>query len=542
MNNLTNFWKILFKMNVFKHSNKIIFIGIGILYLIIFCLNPIYGNQNNEKSNQEIFNTLTYDELVSLSKSNELQGKLKSKVDYVMNTIAIDNTISTSPKLTNESPALGKFLRLASWNIERGMKLDDILMIFHNPQQKSLEVNLVNPTKANLVREQMESLRLSDVLLLTEVDAGMPRTKYRNIVEEFAKSIGYNYAYAIEFLEIDPAHLGLEDYKWSEERVLFPNRSLIIDKDKYKGLHGTAILSKFPLKNVQLIRLPECYDWYNGEKKRLSKTEDIKRYASSKLVGENTIREVRYGSRIALMADIEVPGLDSPITLVATHIENRTTPEMRVKQLKELLNKIYNIRNPVVVAGDFNTINTAERIKRAKSKFIKEKEKFLEKNPKINQLSKNLFEGKLKSLQNILKNSNCPTIKKFIDDTPGPSEDDALFDTLQNFQFADGNYFDFRGIPGKTYGQPGELGNSNERGIDDFILTYKLQRSFYIGRYKLDWIFVKAYNNKANDSNCSYRMAPHFGRTFFDLTYAFKEPLSDHVPVIVDLPLFEPAK
>ena len=133
----------------------------------------------------------------------------------------------------------------------------------------------------------------------------------RIVAEELAESIGYNYAFAPEFLEVDPVHLGLEDYKWSEERSLLQEgilKNLEVDKSRYKGLHGTAILSQFPLKNVRILRLPQEYDWYDGEKKRISGLEDIKREVSEKIIKEYLLREIRVGSRIALIADITVPG------------------------------------------------------------------------------------------------------------------------------------------------------------------------------------------------------------------------------------------
>jgi putative NADH-flavin reductase len=62
-----------------------------------------------------------------------------------------------------------------------------------------------------------------------------------------------------------------------------------------------------------------------------------------------------------------------------------------------------------------------------------------------------------------------------------------------------------------------------------------------IGKYKLDWIFVKpAALKKSDDKNGSYRFAPHFGRTLLDLNDALELSLSDHRPMIVDLPLEEP--
>ena len=64
-----------------------------------------------------------------------------------------------------------------------------------------------------------------------------------------------------------------------------------------------------------------------------------------------------------------------------------------------------------------------------------------------------------------------------------------------------------------------------------------LERAMGLGKYKLDWIFVKAYLNNPTDKKGSYKLAPHFGRTLYELNYDLKEPPSDHTPITVDLPL-----
>ena len=49
----------------------------------------------------------------------------------------------------------------------------------------------------------------------------------------------------------------------------------------YKGLHGTAILSRFPLVNVRLIPFrTQGHDWYGLEKKGVTKLEKGKRKLS----------------------------------------------------------------------------------------------------------------------------------------------------------------------------------------------------------------------------------------------------------------------
>ncbi|MCP9495372.1 MAG: hypothetical protein MSG64_13075 [Pyrinomonadaceae bacterium MAG19_C2-C3] len=42
------------------------------------------------------------------------------------------------------------------------------------------------------------------------------------------------------------------------------------------------------------------------------------------------------------------------------------------------------------------------------------------------------------------------------------------------------------------------------------------------------------------DCDAPYRFAPHFGRTLTDLNDIVEERISDHRPLLVDLPLDEP--
>ena len=69
------------------------------------------------------------------------------------------------------------------------------------------------------------------------------------------------------------------------------------DKKRLLGLHGTAILSRYPLRDVKLVPFEyQAYDWYNGEKK-YGTVEAGKRKGASLPFGEQIVREVRRGGR-----------------------------------------------------------------------------------------------------------------------------------------------------------------------------------------------------------------------------------------------------
>ena len=63
-----------------------------------------------------------------------------------------------------------------------------------------------------------------------------------------------------------------------------------------------------------------------------------------------------------------------------------------------------------------------------------------------------------------------------------------------------------------------------------------------MGKFKLDWFFVKPPSlTDPYAKDAPHRFAPHFGRTLKALNEATKDRISDHAPIMVDLPLAEPS-
>ena len=97
-----------------------------------------------------------------------------------------------------------------------------------------------------------------------------------------------------------------------------------------------------------------------------------KRKGASLLFGEQIVREVRRGGRTNLIATIDVPDLPGgQVTIVDAHLENRTTPKNRVKQMDEILDLIKPISHPVIVAGDMNTTGADGSVTSIKSAVLK---------------------------------------------------------------------------------------------------------------------------------------------------------------------------
>ncbi|MDD3012485.1 MAG: endonuclease/exonuclease/phosphatase family protein [Candidatus Gastranaerophilales bacterium] len=514
---------------------------------LLFLILPVFANNEPKftyvKQNLEIFNLFNFDELKELSKSDHPKKTLQNKINYALNNAAIDNSINNNYdyKFKNDTK-IGNYIRIASWNIDRGFNLKQIKQIFNDSDTIFLKIKNPNSEVLKKAKEEREILKNSDIIILNEVDVGMPRTGYTNVIKELATTLKYNYTYGVEFLEVDPVHLGLEDYQWSEERFLYPNVEKIkIDENKYKGLHGSAILSKFPLKNVRIIRLPDTYDWFHGETKRISDLEYLKRSAANVIFKEEMIREIRIGGRIAIIADVYPPNTGTPITIVATHLENRTIPQNRQKQMLTLFKNILSISNPVVLAGDFNTMcrdGSPTGIRKEIKKKLKDPE-FIARSAISIAIPSAFVINTVVNATDIARTFTNPTVRSI--PIFAPNKERELFKILKSSQFEDGNYFDFRGIPSKTSNNKGRsLSNSNERALKGFEPTYIFERPLLLGKYKLDWFFVKAYLNNQNDKEGSYKLAPHYGRTLFELNYIFDKPISDHTPITVDLPINEP--
>lgn len=95
-------------------------------------------------------------------------------------------------------------IRAVNWNIDRGLKLEQIV-------------------------EFLEAQR-ADILILQEVDLNARRTGFRDIAEEIARRLRMNYAFGLEFQELTQGRPGSPAF------------------------HGQATLSCWPVRNSRVIR------------------------------------------------------------------------------------------------------------------------------------------------------------------------------------------------------------------------------------------------------------------------------------------------
>lgn len=205
------------------------------------------------------------------------------------NEIEVDNSIADA------SP--GESLRVVCWNIERGRHWREAVQLI----------------------ESHEALRDPDIVLLSEMDNGMARSGNEHTTREMALALGMNYAYGVEYVELSGGD--------AAERVTASGPS------DY-GYHGNAILSRFPLRNVRLLRFPGIERWYGSDQHRL-------------------------GGRIAVIAEIEAN--ETAITLISTHYESDLADHAsRERESRMILAELreYAPSGPAIFGGDLNTIHT----------------------------------------------------------------------------------------------------------------------------------------------------------------------------------------
>ena len=498
---------------------------------------------------------LNYQELVALGEQESVDATLAAKLQTLLTTPFVNNEAYFSgikpmrPDVKDRGPSL----RIVEWNIERGAEFDAIKLSLTNKdgfiaKVHSEAANNTSTTKVDdqVLSAQMDVLQSADVLVLNEVDWGMKRSDYRAVVKDLADALKMNWAYGVEFVEIDPKVLGTQSFANVENEAERKDLDQLFSTDKARllALHGNAILSRYPLRDVKLVPFQyQAYDWYNGEKK-YGAAEAGKRKGASVVFGEQIVREVRRGGRTNLIATIDVPDLpEREVTIVSTHLENRTTPKGRVKEADELLDMIRPIHNPVVIAGDMNTMGQDGTNLSLKSAALK----------KINDPAFWATQG-VKYATGVgliidVASFGFKTAKFQADPTASgipllaANPEQGFFKDLDKYRFDDGTRIDFRGDATLSInGRGGTLGNSNERASKGFVTTFALPRTLgAVGKFRLDWIFVKSYLKNDPGAADSYRFAPAFARTMNETNEALDPRLSDHAAISVDLPIRQPA-
>ena len=503
----------------------------------------------------------SYDELVQLSLDQEMSPELAEKLRLITTTPFINNEayLNGARPRPLEVPRLGPSLRVAFWNIERGLELDyielflkdkDAFMAKVEEERKEAKEHKksIRSVELDKIPEEIEVLKSADVWILNEVDWGVKRTQYREVVRELGKALNMNWAYGVEFLEIDPKQLGtdtFDDGETKEEQKQLQD-VFAVDKDRLRALHGNAVLSRYPIRSARLVPFTIGYDWFKESKIR--PLEKAKRKAAA-LIGEDLLREVRRGGRTTLFVDLDVPEAQGHrVTIACTHLENRAKPKIRRQQMEELLNLARDTANPVIISGDMNTTgsdSTPTSVENILYKRYGSLDFWTTKGVKWATGVGLIYTGAKAAM-------SLSGIQYRIDPTsaniPGASAnlERGFFTTLEKFRFADGKAIDFRGIPERTVnGTAGTLADSNQRQGAGFKPTFNAELiwgNVKLAKFKLDWFFVKADIDTPRDAKGPYLFAPHFARTLVNLNNCPPEPIADHSPMTVDLPFGEPSQ
>jgi endonuclease/exonuclease/phosphatase family metal-dependent hydrolase len=495
---------------------------------------------------------LNFDELVALSDTDQPSELLAKKLDRLLTTPFLGNEAARTDIAPHRPSVdgIGPVLRVAEWNIERGLNFDLIQLALSDPdgfERAALDRGGLDTDQQAKMGRQLRTLRDSDIVVLNEVDLGMKRTDYRDVARELAHALGMNYVFGVEFVEVDRLDdLGLEKVELEDPALTQQMRDeLKPDPARYLGLHGNAILSRYPIQNARIMRLPVCHDWYKAEKAGISKLEQGKRLAANKIFLERIEREVRQGGRMALIADVRIPDLQGGLaTVVNVHLENKCKPECRTKQMDALLSQVKEVVNPVIVAGDLNTTGAdgaPTSIRREILNRVKNYEFWV---------TQALKWGTPASLP-LAVLTPVKYFRNYLDPTAthvpliGTNKEAILFRHVEQFRFVDEKAFDFRGETERNlHDKSRTLANSNQRASKGFEPTFTMKRDFggLVGRFKLDWFFVKPFIPRPRGEGMSYEFAPHFPITMRDLNNAVPDGVSDHAPITVDLPLSDPAK
>lgn len=494
---------------------------------------------------------MTYEELRQLSSNPHPGGDLEKKLARFWSTPVISN----EAYYKGERPAqrkhllLGNALRVVSWNIEKSYKISEAVEAFTDPIKFERQIDAGKAPAGSPERQillgQQRKLMTADIVLLQEMDIGVKRSGYIDAPRELAEALRMNYAYAPEQLEVDPVMLGLEKLYYDDKSVDDEAMQYFqVDEKKEKGAFGVAVLSRYPIKRAESFQLKtQPYDWYYSEKNKVGFLEQSRRLGAKTVLENEITREMKVGGRIYFRVDLHVPGLPlDTLTIINIHLEIKCQPEGRLAQMQEILSYIKDIKNPVIVAGDFNAAPSdlsPTSVPRVVKRTLKNPTTWFSLG--VSYLTAYGFAiNSTRTISNVTRNYQNPLARNV--PVVAPNSLKALFETIEKFRFADGGAFDFRGDRDRSInGKDGALANSNQRDFKGFKTTFSVKRPVGIwGKYRLDWFFVKSYLKDPRDPHGPYKLAPHFGETLEELNTWLNAPISDHHPNVIELPLEEP--
>jgi endonuclease/exonuclease/phosphatase family metal-dependent hydrolase len=246
----------------------------------------------------ELIPGLFYKEFVEEAMRHVREDSFRASPFFARYGPALLNLLST-PRIDHASqgaPSRPTF-RLVHWNIEKGKALSGLIH--------------------HLTTDPY--LREADVWCLNEVDIGTARAgSNADIARELARALGCGAVYLPSYIECTKGY----------------GSDLLIEGENRRGLHGLAVLSRWPIEEARMAPLPACFDYFS-------------------------FTEKRFGFRQGLY--VRLKWNDRPLIVATTHLEVRRTPRCRARQFAAFLLGLDEARTawgreaPVVLSGDWNT-------------------------------------------------------------------------------------------------------------------------------------------------------------------------------------------
>ena len=231
-----------------------------------------------------------FPELLKFESTREMEASevykgIRREVERIMNAVVVSdhNRVATVPGSNK--------IRALAWNLERGIRFDGILDALKNHAR----------------------LKDKDILMMPELDYGMARSGNRFVAQELANELGLNYAFA-------PIYIALQKGSGVESEMAGENTA---------SIHGLAMFSRYPMKNVHAVPLPNGKDKMWGKEKRL-------------------------GYLRAIVADIEHPA--GEFRAVTVHLDVHCSRDHRRRQVHIILDHLATLPPlPTIIGGDWNT-------------------------------------------------------------------------------------------------------------------------------------------------------------------------------------------
>ncbi|HKP68439.1 MAG TPA: endonuclease/exonuclease/phosphatase family protein [Pyrinomonadaceae bacterium] len=252
-----------------------------------------------------------------------LWAEIRPEVERIMGAVVVENLSIADPSIADRGLRNADFLQPDDVdNHDGAVDSQNPQSAIRNPQSKdpqSVSALAWNIERGNIFEgivdalQNHDDLKDKDLLLLTELDYGMARSGNRFVAREIAERLNLNYAFA-------PVYIALQKGSGVESES---------EGENTKSIHGLAMFSKWPMKNVHAVPLPNGKDKMWGKEKRL-------------------------GYLQALVADIEHP--TGTFRAVTVHLDAHCSRAHRHLQMKIILDHVDTLAPmPTVIGGDWNT-------------------------------------------------------------------------------------------------------------------------------------------------------------------------------------------